>query len=234
MVDPASASYYERTHHGSFWRQRGDQPLLIRARIRKIRRLAAGLRLLDVGLGEGHFLRRVRESGYTAIGADISWDGVQRARAVASASQVVQANATCLPFASNAFDVLTLWDVIEHVGDTDLLLAEARRVLRTGGLLALSTPNPQALSVRCRGRGSVQFTDSTHINIQTRPHWEQALLSSGFAIVASGGDAWWDPPYSGGPLVSLFAKITAQCMFAISPVWPVSTAENSVIFARSE
>jgi SAM-dependent methyltransferase len=39
------------------------------------------------------------------------------------------------------FDIVTLWDVLEHVVDPQVVLEKARRVLRPGGLLALNTPN---------------------------------------------------------------------------------------------
>lgn len=225
--------YYPAVHHGNFWRQRGDQPLLIKTRLRTLRRLGAQRTLLDVGLGEGHFLRRAEASGFATFGVDLLWEGVSRARQVSPSCRVVQADAAALPIAPASVDVVTMWDVIEHVPDIDAVFAEVARVLRNRGLLALSTPNPVALSVRTRGLKSIQFSDPTHINIRPMEDWVSSLQSQGFEILRSGGDAWWDAPYSRLPL-SLPTKLLAQTMFAVSPTWPITSGENSVIFAQCQ
>lgn len=55
----------------------------------------------------------------------------------------VTADATSLPFADASFDAVTMFDVIEHVDDDARAIAEARRVLRPGGFLLVTTPNEQ-------------------------------------------------------------------------------------------
>ncbi len=54
--------------------------------------------------------------------------------------QFLPADATRLPFADESFDVVTMFDLLEHVPADDLAVAEARRVLRRGGCLLVSTP----------------------------------------------------------------------------------------------
>jgi len=59
----------------------------------------------------------------------------------AAAVRFICGDAASLPFADGAFDVVTMFDVIEHVPDDRRAVAEALRVLRRGGALVLSTPN---------------------------------------------------------------------------------------------
>ncbi|MGC1306850.1 MAG: class I SAM-dependent methyltransferase [Phormidesmis sp.] len=50
-------------------------------------------------------------------------------------------DATQLPFESDSFDAVTMFDVLEHIPDHKKAISEALRVLRSGGMLLISTPN---------------------------------------------------------------------------------------------
>lgn len=119
-----------------------------------------------------------------------------------------------LPFAAGIFDVVTLWDVVEHLPCPEGALAEARRVLRPGGLLAFSTPNDQAKSVLLKGNQSTQFTDDTHISLRTRSAWEYAIRTAGFNQLLLGTDAHWDTPYPSARMPRLLTEVMVQVRFA--------------------
>src|SRR5918996_1196953 len=103
-----------------------------------VRHFPPDTRLLDVGCGGAwlgdHFER------YT--GVDVSDEAVTAARARGlEAIQVEQGAA--LPFADESFDGAVLKDVLEHVGDPVALVRDVGRVLRTGGRVFASSPDPQ-------------------------------------------------------------------------------------------
>lgn len=206
--------YFERTHHGSFWRERGSQPLLNGRRLRTIRSRARGRRLLDIGSGEGFFAGLAARRGWTVTATDYLPEGVERSAQRLGAGRVVRSDATSLPFAPASFDVVTLWDVVEHLPEPAAALAEARRVLAPGGLLALSTPNTRARSVLCRGRDSTQYHDETHVSLWAPEHWEQALATAGFLRLLLGTDAHWDPPYPPSWRPAVYYKVAAQLRYA--------------------
>lgn len=225
--------YFERTHRGSFWRARGDQPLLYRRRLRTLAAATEGRRLLDVGSGEGYFAAAALRKGFHVTGVDHLAEGVQRTAERIGGRRVSFGSAVGLPFQDQSFDVVTAWDVLEHLAEPSGALAESRRVLRTGGVLAASTPNPRALSVRCRGRGSVQFTDETHVSILDVSEWERLLQENAYALERIGGDAWWDPPYRPTWIPRPIWTVSAQMMFATRYAWPISSGENTVLLARA-
>jgi len=117
---------------------------------RQARMLAAVLaersgpqRIVDVGCGEGtatHLVKRLDPQN-TVIGVD--WSAMALVQARARGLLVIQGgiDASGLPLADAGADVVIMSELIEHLVDTDAAVEEARRILRPGGILLLSTPN---------------------------------------------------------------------------------------------
>ncbi|GAC1326883.1 MAG: hypothetical protein NVSMB25_26400 [Thermoleophilaceae bacterium] len=101
-------------------------------------RLVAGLegRVLELGAGTGllfeHYGLEARP-----VGVDVDLEGLRRARARSGATPLVCADAQALPFPDDTFDAVVESLVLCSVPDVRQTLAEARRVLRTGGELRL-------------------------------------------------------------------------------------------------
>ncbi len=93
------------------------------------------LRLLDCGSGTGDNLPSLARHG-AAVGVDLSFGGVARARAAGFAA--AQANVMALPFASNAFDLATSFDVLQQVDHDIAAVREMARVVRPGGTVVLT------------------------------------------------------------------------------------------------
>jgi 2-polyprenyl-3-methyl-5-hydroxy-6-metoxy-1,4-benzoquinol methylase len=101
--------------------------------------------LLDVGCGAGGMLAAAAAMGYAGAGIDASMPLLVAAKHMIEAhggtAMLACAYAESLPLASESIGAVTLYDVIEHVDDVGRVLADASRVLRPGGYLAISTPN---------------------------------------------------------------------------------------------
>jgi len=111
-----------------------------RERVRKVAALSPPPgRLLDVGCGDGSFLREAARHGWTVTGTEFSPVGARIARA--AGVQVFAGELQEARFPGQAFDVITCWHVIEHVANPRRLLGEMHRLLAPGGVLALATPN---------------------------------------------------------------------------------------------
>ena len=100
-------------------------------------------RVLDVGCGEGRFAAELARAGAEVVGIDAAAEPLRRARRhhpeLVDLRQVPAVGPWPLEDAS--FDAVWAGEVIEHVADTAGWLSELRRVLRSGGLLLLSTPD---------------------------------------------------------------------------------------------
>jgi SAM-dependent methyltransferase len=96
---------------------------------------------LDVGCAEGFFMRTIRDRfGAEVWGVDISNASVEKLHRELG-MQAAAAEATRLPFPDGSFDLVYSTEVIEHVLDPELMLAEMRRVSR--GTVLVSTPVSQ-------------------------------------------------------------------------------------------
>ena len=126
---------------------------------RRLRRVPRGERLLDLGSGPGKFAEVARRR-FNAISVDISMHALRTARA--RGLDVVVSDGGSLPFASGTFDVVTMWDTIEHLSQPVAALREIHRILRPGGLLMLSTGDVNSLCKRLSGRHWHLFTLPEH------------------------------------------------------------------------
>jgi SAM-dependent methyltransferase len=98
--------------------------------------------VLEIGCGTGNISSFLSQKGYKVTGCefypqaiDISWQGFLK----------VQGDSNNLPFEDNSFDIVGLFDVIEHFEDDITPLKEALRVLRKGGIIAVTVPAREEL-----------------------------------------------------------------------------------------
>jgi SAM-dependent methyltransferase len=104
---------------------------------------STGNRVLDAGCGTGYGCAELAPDATLVAGIDVSSDAVSYARDHSAPPNVryAQASATAIPFAAGSFQLVTAFEVIEHLADWRALLAEARRILDSDGLFLVSTPN---------------------------------------------------------------------------------------------
>jgi SAM-dependent methyltransferase len=101
---------------------------------------AGGLRICDVGCGTGANLELLGRFG-TAVGVEPEGPGLERCRARGLGDDAVVAGDACaLPFDDESFDLVTSFDVLEHIEDDSLALRELARVLRPNGYLLVTVP----------------------------------------------------------------------------------------------
>jgi 2-polyprenyl-3-methyl-5-hydroxy-6-metoxy-1,4-benzoquinol methylase len=109
-------------------------------------------RLLDVGCSSGIFAGVAQARGWEVVGVDPSTWAIARARARCPGAVFESRPLHELRFSPDRFDVITLWDVLEHVSAPVELLQRLKGWLVPGGWLFLSLPNADSMAARLMGK----------------------------------------------------------------------------------
>ncbi len=99
-------------------------------------------KVLDIACGTGYGLAFLKRSAHFVTGVDVDIEAAKQAsNECDKKASVLLGDGTNLPFHDESFDVVTSFETLEHLHERTLFLSELKRVLKTNGLLVLSTPN---------------------------------------------------------------------------------------------
>jgi SAM-dependent methyltransferase len=124
--------------------------------------------LLDVGCATGDFLDVMRQyPGWEVCGVELS-DYASRYAREQLGLDVRTGTLESAQFPEAVFDVVTLWDVIEHLPDPLGTLRQIHRLLRPGGLLVFNTPNLESLDARLFKAYWIGYELPRHLHVFSR------------------------------------------------------------------
>jgi len=138
LMSQAGARYDAGEYFAGYQQRLPKKLRAARRRLDLIRSFVPDGRLLDIGCGVGDCLLAAGEAGFDAEGLDVGDYAVQHCRDLGF--KVHQASITQTGLPDRSFDVVTMWDVLEHIPRTADGLVEVARVLRPGGIAVIVTP----------------------------------------------------------------------------------------------
>ncbi len=151
------------------------------ASVRQVQRFRPTGRLLDVGCHVGTFLVQAQKAGYLVDGVEPSvWASGIAAERIAGTVWNSTIEDAGLPEA--AYDVATIWDVIEHLPDPALTMRSVHSALRPGGIFAVSTMDVSAPFARLLGHRWPWYMHM-HLVYFSRQTLTEMLRREGFEIV---------------------------------------------------
>ena len=211
-----------------------------------------GLEILDAGCGTGGTTTELRRFG-NVVGVDLAWEALEPARQRGLGGRLARGSIEQLPFVAAAFDVVTSFEVIYHLGvgsDVDAL-RELRRVLKPDGLLLVRVPAHDWLRgehdrlVHTRHRYSrsevAAKLSEAHFEVE-QVSWANTVLflpavakrllerSNGHPATTSGEPDLWQPPE---PLNALLESAVAVEGLVIPRRLPLPFGLSVLALARA-
>ncbi len=191
--------------------------------------------IVDVGCGLGMGAIHWATFGKTIL-VDISADALKEAHDKGRGDVWVIGNAEDLCVSSNSISVLVAFDLVEHLDCPEKFFSEAYRVLAKGGIIALTTPNPDSFGARRKKNEWFGWQDDTHINIRSYTEWERLLKEYNFEIIQKGTSTLWDLPYWIKVPTILQKTILIPLNILIElihgPILPWKYGENLMVIAK--
>lgn len=136
------ANYYKQTKGVSVIFEK----LFLRERKALVEAFKKKGKLLDIGCGEGKFLEAMGKNGWLVFGIEpsASFEDAPMKKEI----NLQQNRLTANHFENESFDVITLWQVLEHLDTPKEYLGIIRNILRKDGVLVISVPNLESLQFR--------------------------------------------------------------------------------------
>ncbi|MGA6980000.1 MAG: methyltransferase domain-containing protein [Candidatus Sulfotelmatobacter sp.] len=148
--DQMGEHYTEDYHRAIMTAGEGSAAKRWAGQVKMISRYKAGGKLLDIGCSSGGFLSTMMNPAWNLYGIEMEESTAQRARAATGATVFV-GDAVEAPFLPNSFDVITCFDVLEHVYSPRQFLTKVQEWLKPGGIYYAMMPNIASWEARLFG-----------------------------------------------------------------------------------
>lgn len=190
-IAPGSAELEQFYRSRRTWRNAGEEQMRFR-KAAALGRVPAGARVLDIGCREGGLRHHLPE---------VTYQGIDIVPEFAGPDILIQDISTGIPFDDASFDAVFIIEVLEHVPNPFATLGEIHRVLRPGGTLIVSVPNPYHAKEIIWNLFRVPDRQG-HIYSWTRQAMTKLGEMNGFRLDDVGG-TYFHPPI---PMVPLLAR----------------------------
>lgn len=179
---------------------RQDAPLYLKTYKRRIsvvrRHFPRPGRVLDVGCAAGYFLKVMQEEGWQVTGLEPS-DAIRaHAATLVGEENLMAGTLGDVDLEPASFDLITMWDVLEHIPDPVAAVRQARRLVRQEGRFLVETQNVDSRAARFLGRRWQHYKHAEHIYHFNAKTLDEVLRRGGFETLENS-------PKLGGKYVSM-------------------------------
>lgn len=134
-------------------------------------------RILDIGCGDGHFLAVAKRKGWEVVGTEYTDEAVR----VCRSKEIEIHQGDISTFSNGPFDVITSFEVLEHINNGPAHVRKIFELLRPGGLFYFTTPNFNSFSRKWLGGKWKIIEYPEHLTYYTARTITQLLEKSGFS-----------------------------------------------------
>jgi SAM-dependent methyltransferase len=223
--------YHSPTHIGFLGEIWGRvSSLLIQQKINLIKRcIKMPCKLLDVGCGNGGFLKHLEGCSFDAHGLEPVKEAVDAANQ--AGLQVTQGNILTDSLVPENYDVVTLWHVFEHIKDPSAALNRIYTILKPGGVLVMSMPNVNSVAAQLGRKYWFHLDSPRHLWLYKEENIKTLLLSINFKVESCSYlpfefplDLFWSIKHS----------LLGKLLLVFYPIMKLFDRQNMIILARKQ
>jgi 2-polyprenyl-3-methyl-5-hydroxy-6-metoxy-1,4-benzoquinol methylase len=160
-------------------------------------------RVLDYGCGLGYFLAECKAAGFECTGVEFSDVAAKFARERFNVEVHTEPERALSELAEEHFDLITMWQVLEHTRDPHATVTTLVHLLAPGGVFCVAVPSLRCWTYRLQGERWFNIQNPTHLFFFSRPGLEHLLADAGLTGIQR-------PVFSGGRAGSGFFGDAAQ------------------------
>jgi len=169
--------------------------------------------ILDVGCGSGDFLLKLDSKKFEKFGCEISKEGYEIC--VKKGLDVFNRDLEGLNLGEKKFDVITLWHVLEHIGNPVPIFNKINCILKDDGVLVIQTPNTEGLGFKIGGKYWFHLDSPRHLALYNEKCFKKLCEESGFKLISTRNE-FYDYP------LDLFWSIRKSYLkYLIIPLYPL-------------
>ena len=178
------AKGYNASYTAIYTKKAEKKMLRAKKTIRRLCRFAKGKeRWLDLGCSAGYILQAAVREGFEAYGLDIEPESIRYAREELWLEKAAVGQLSDQKYPDSFFDIITAYDVVEHVPNLNLFISEISRVLKPNGLIEIGTPDIGHWRVPSELSRWKEIKPSEHLYYFTESTLGELLLKHGLRII---------------------------------------------------
>lgn len=140
--------------------------------------------VLEIGCAYGMFLDVINSDKVFLRGIDISSDAVSYAKKkLGKKAEIIQGDYIGFPIEDKKYDLICMWDTIEHLSRPDEYITKASRETKKGGFICITTGDINSLNARIRGRKWRLIHPPEHLHYFSKQTLKALLEKNGFKVV---------------------------------------------------
>ena len=184
LSDHYSKGYFTgKQECGAYINYKDDKPMIVRNMkkfLREIKKHKPIGKLLDVGCALGFFVELAQQNGYEAYGFDPSRYAVDESRKLVGKDRIQLGTISSLSYKPKSFDIITLFDVFEHLGDPIADIRKLKTLLKENGILVIATGDTESLMARILKRRWTFYIPPQHLFFFNKKLLNQILVRENF------------------------------------------------------
>lgn len=147
-------------------------------------------KLLEIGCAHGYFLQ-IASKQFKTYGIDLNQQITKIAKENSPASQIYTGDLTQTKFKKNYFDIVCMFDTIEHLKQPDDYLKKAYSLLKSNGIIVIETGDIGSTLARIQGKKWRLITPPTHLNYFSNITLDKILIKNHFQVVKKSYVPFW-------------------------------------------